>query len=107
MNQRYDTSGSGNGRMQWGGYGFMAGIVLGVLIGWFFAGFIWAFIRVGVVLLAVIPLVLLYIGWRKFVAPILRPPVQSEPVRREYVDAGYAIETRAVVHGTEREPMPR
>ena len=107
MNQRNGTRESGNGRVHWGGYGFMAGIVLGVLIGWFFAGFIGAFIRVAVVALAVIPIVLLYIAYRKFIAPILRPPEPREPVRREYIDPGYAIETRAVVHGTEREPMPR
>ena len=102
MNQGTGTSNHGNGRMQWGGYGFMAGIALGVLMGWFFAGFIGAFVRVAMVALAVIPLVLLYIAWRKFIAPILRPPV-----RREYVQPGYAIETRAVVRGTEREPLPR
>ncbi|MCD6027874.1 MAG: hypothetical protein K0S78_48 [Thermomicrobiales bacterium] len=107
MNQRYGTNGTGNGRIQWGGYGFIAGIVLGVLIGWFFAGFIWAFIRVGMVALVVIPAVLLFIGWRKYVAPMLRSPVQREPMRHEYIDPGYAIETRAVVHGTEREPLPR
>jgi hypothetical protein len=92
--------------MQWGGYGFMAGIVLGVLIGWSFAGFIGAFIRVGVVALVLVPLVLLYIAWRKFVAPVLRPPAQREYVK-EHADTGYAIETRAVVRGAEREPLPR
>ena len=97
---------SGRGRMQWGGYGFMAGIVLGVLIGWSFAGFIGAFIRVGVVALVLVPVALLYIAWRKFVAPILRPPVQREYVR-EYGDSGNAIETRAVVRGAEREPLLR
>ena len=107
MNQRYGTNGTGNGRIQWGGYGFVSGIVLGVLIGWFFAGFIGAFIRVGVVALVVIPIVLLFIGWRKYIAPILRPPAPREPMRHEYIDPGYAIDTRAVVHGTEREPLTR
>jgi hypothetical protein len=102
MNQDNRGSGSGSIRVQWGGYGFMAGIALGVLIGWFFAGFIGAFIRVGLVLLVLVPLVLLYIGWRKFVAPILQPRA-----RREYVDPGYAIETRAVVSRADREPQPR
>lgn len=99
----------GSGRMQWGGYGFMAGIVLGVLMGWFFAGFIGAFIRVAAVALVLVPVVLLYIAWRKFFAPILRPPAQRPYVdpQRPYVDAGYAIETRGVVHGVDREPLPR
>lgn len=102
MNQGNRGNGTGSVRVQWGGYGFMAGIGVGVLFGWFFAGFIGAFIRVGVVLLVLVPVVLLFIAWRKFMAPILRPPV-----RREYVDPGYAIETRAVVHSAEREPLPR
>ena len=107
MNGRDDMNRTQGGRFQWGSFGFVAGILLGVLMGWFFAGFIWAFIRVGMVALVVIPAVLLFIGWRKYVAPMLRPPVQREPMRHEYIDPGYAIETRAVVHGTEREPLPR
>lgn len=102
MNPRDGANGSKNGRMHWGGYGFLTGIVLGVLMGWFFAGFIGAFIRVAMVALAVVPLALLYIAWRRFVAPLLRPPVE-----RRYEDPGYAIETRAVVQGGVREPQPR
>ena len=106
MHQGNRETRGGNGRMQWGGYGFMAGIVLGVLMGWFFAGFIGAFIRVAAVALVLVPVLLLYIAWRKFVSPVLRPPVGQEYVR-EYGDTGYAIETRAVVRGAEREPLPR
>ncbi len=102
MNSGNGMHGSGNGRMQWGSYGFMAGIVLGMLMGWFFAGFIGAFIRVAIVALAVVPLVLIFLAWRRYVAPIIRPPME-----RRYVDPGYAIETRSVVHGAEREPLPR
>jgi hypothetical protein len=46
--------------------------------------------------------VLLYIAWRKFVAPILRPAP-----RQEYVEPGYAIETQVVGRGAEREAMQR
>ena len=102
MNQGNRGNVAGSVRMQWGGYGFMAGIVLGVLMGWFFAGFIGAFIRVGVVLLVLVPVVLLFIAWRKFVAPAFRPPAA-----REYVEPGYAIETRSVVRSEEREPLRR
>jgi hypothetical protein len=108
---------SSGGRMQWGSYGFFAGVVVGVLIGWMFAGFIGALFRVAIVAAAVVPLVLLYILWRKVISPWLRPP--QEP-RYSHLDTprydfGYdydytpadAIETRAVVRGVAREPNLR
>jgi len=99
-NERYSSTPSG--RMQWGSYGFMAGILLGVMVGWLFHGFVGAFVRVGMVALAVLPLILLYIAWRKVVAPWLRPAND-----REYVQSGGAIETRGVVQGVVHEPRPR
>ena len=97
-------SGSQGGRFQWGSYGFLAGILLGVLMGWLFAGFVGAFIRVAMVALAIVPLVLVYIAWRKVVAPWLRPPVERQ---YEYMGPVNAIETRAVVHGVVHDPRPR
>ena len=76
MNGRDGMSGSQGGRFQWGSYGFLAGILLGVLMGWFFAGFIGAFIRVAMVALVIVPVVLVFLAWRKFVAPWLRPPAE-------------------------------
>ena len=46
------------------------------------------------VALVIVPVVLVYLAWRKFVAPWLRPPAE-----RHYVGPVNAIETRAVVHG--------
>lgn len=97
-------SGSQGGRFQWGSYGFLAGILLGVLMGWLFAGFVGAFIRVAMVALAIVPLVLVYIAWRKVVAPWLRPPVERQ---YQYMMPPNAIETRAVVHGVVHEPRTR
>src|SRR5215218_4984425 len=94
MNGRDDMTRSQNGRFQWGSLGFLAGILLGVLMGWFFAGFVGAFIRVAMVALIIVPVVLAYLAWRKYVAPWLRPPT-----KRQYVGPVNAIETRAVVHG--------
>ena len=88
--------------MQWGSYGFVAGLLIGVLLGWMFAGFIGAFVRVAIFLAAVVPIVLVYIAWRKFIAPWLRPPAQQTSIAP--VDA---IETRAVVHQPVREPLTR
>ena len=77
-------------------------MVLGILVGWFFAGFIGAFVRVAIAAMVIIPLVLLFLAWRKYVAPILRPPAQER-----YLVTPAPIETTAVVHGTVREPLPR
>jgi hypothetical protein len=88
--------------MQWGSYGFVIGIVVGILLGWLFGGFVGAFIRVAMVAMAVVPLVLLYIAWRRYLAPLLRPPVV-----RDYEHPANAIETRAVVHSAVREPQPQ
>ena len=76
-----------------GKFRFFAGILLGVLLGWIFAGFIGAFIRIAMVALVVVPVVLAYLAWRRYIAPWLRPPAE-----RHYVGP-VAIETRAVVHG--------
>mgnify|MGYP000660363416 CR=1 FL=1 len=90
------------GRMQWGSYGFVAGLSIGVLLGWMLSGFIGAFIRVGIVALVVIPIVLLFLAWRRFVTPVFEPPP-----RREYVAGPDAIEARAVVQAKAREPLRR
>jgi hypothetical protein len=93
MNGRDGMRGSQGGRFQWGSFGFFAGIMLGVLLGWFFAGFIGAFIRVAMVALVIVPVVVVYLAWRRYIAPWLRPPAE-----RHYVGPVNAIETRAVVH---------
>ena len=104
----------GSGRMQWGSYGFIAGIVLGVMIGWMFSGFVGLVIRFGLALLVFIPIVLLYLGYRKFVAPMRRAMTveymntQPMPYSGDYgTPGGYgSIETRHVVRGAPVEsPM--
>ena len=102
MNGREGMRGSQGGRFQWGSFGFFAGILLGVLLGWFFAGFVGAFIRVAMVALIIVPVVLVYLAWRRYIAPWLRPPAE-----RRYVGPVNAIETRAVVHGGVPDPRAR
>ena len=102
MNQREREQESQSSRMQWGSYGFLAGILIGVVMGWMFAGFVGAFVRVAMVALVAVPVVLLYLAWRKFVAPLMRPPVA-----RQFAAPTNAIETNAVVHGAASEPQPR
>ncbi len=116
MNTQYPYGQSqGSSRMQWGSYGFIAGIVLGVMIGWMFSGFVGLVIRFGLVLLILIPVVLLYIAYRKFVSPVKRMMTveyinsQPAPYSNGYgTPGGYgSIETRHVVHRTPAESRMR
>ena len=102
MNGRDAMRGLQDGRFQWGSYGFLAGILLGVFIGWFFAGFIFAFIRFAMLALVIVPVVLVFLAWRKYITPWLQPP--AEP---RYVGPANAIETRAVVHESVADPRTR
>lgn len=102
MNRQDDRIGQVSGRMQWGSYGFLAGVIVGVLAGWFFAGFVGALIRVALVAIAVVPVILIYLAWRRYVSPWLRPPAPPT-----YMSPMGAIETTAVVHGAGSHPQPR
>lgn len=102
MNGRDSMRRPQGGRFPWGSFGFFAGILLGVVLGWFFAGFVGAFIRVALVALIIVPVVLAYLGWRKYIAPWLRPPAETR-----YVEPINTIETRAVVHGGVPDPRAR
>jgi hypothetical protein len=116
MNTQYPYGQSqGSSRIQWGSYGFIAGIVLGVMIGWMFSGFVGLVIRFGLALLVLIPILLLYVAYRKFVSPVRRMMtveyVHSQPVP---YGGGYgapgtngSIETRHVVRGAPGESTMR
>ena len=102
MSRHDGAVGSQSGRFQWGSYGFLAGIVVGLLMGWMFHGFVGAFVRLALVAIVVVPLILGYLAWRRYVSPLLRPPVQTDSI----VPAG-AIETRAVVRGMAHQTRAR
>ena len=111
MNRRDNIIDLKVGRFLWGSYGFLAGVLLGVLMGWFFAGFVGAFIRVAIVAFVIVPVVLAYLAWRKFVAPLLRPPAERHYVRagQRHRDAGGRSRSRAgsadaVIAGLSRSP---
>lgn len=98
------------GRIQWGSFGFIAGIVIGIMLGWMFSGLIGAFVRLALVAMVVIPLILLYIAWRKFFAPARPQQYPSQfggALDRDYGDPFSAIETRGVVRGQVHEPRVR
>lgn len=80
----------------------MAGLAVGVMAGWIFSGFVGALVRVGLAALIVVPVVLVFLAYRRFVAPLFRPSSTPAPVVNPN-----AIETRAVLHNQTREPLPR
>ena len=76
MNRRHDIGRSQGGRFQWGSFGFLAGVLLGI-----FDGVVFRRIHRRVHPrrdggLVIIPVVLIFLAWRKFVAPWLRPPAE-------------------------------
>ena len=102
MNRRGAAPAAAGGRIQWGSYGFMAGLVVGVLLGWMLSGFIGAFVRVGIVALIVVPLVLLFLAWRRYVTPLFQPPAE-----REVIAAPHVIDAQVITPSQMREPQPR
>ena len=116
MNTQYPYGQSqGSSRMQWGSYGFIAGIVLGIMIGWMFSGLVGLVIRFGLALLVLIPILLLYVAYRKFVSPVRRMMTveyvnsQPAPYSGGYgTPGGYgSIETSHVVHRASAESHMR
>jgi hypothetical protein len=52
-------------RFQWGSYGFLPGIILGIILGWLFHGVVSWIVRFGIVFLLLIPIVaVLFVWWR-------------------------------------------
>lgn len=51
---------------RWARYAFLAGLLLGLLLGWFFHTVISLFLRLGVALIILVPLVVIaYLLWRR------------------------------------------
>ncbi len=53
-------------RFRWGSYGFVGGVLVGAFLGWFFHGLISTIFRFGFVALLLIPLVIVFLVWRRF-----------------------------------------
>jgi F0F1-type ATP synthase assembly protein I len=62
-------------RFQFGSYGFIAGLVVGLLLGWLFHGFVGFVVRFGLVVLLLTPLVVIFLIWRKLSDRDPRPQV--------------------------------
>jgi hypothetical protein len=44
-------------RIRWAGCGVIAGLIMGMVLGWMFHGFVGAIIKIGIVLIFLVPLV--------------------------------------------------
>lgn len=44
-------------RMRWAGCGVLAGLIMGMFLGWMFHGFVGTIIKIGIVLIFMVPLV--------------------------------------------------
>ena len=101
MNQRFGPMVVLRDRFQWVSYGFIAGIVLGIVLGWLFHGVVGWIFRFGLVALLLVPLVALFIVWRRLSSPSRQDEVIDghRPSLRERSDVveadSYVIETRA------------
>ena len=102
MNRQRGTAASSGGRFEWGSYGFLAGVIVGLLLGWMFHGLVGTLVRFALVAAVLVPIVILYLAWRRFVTPWLRPPVTE----RELWPNG-AIETASVVQNVTSAPHSR
>jgi len=52
-------------RFRWGSYGVVGGLLVGIILGWFFHGVVSWIVRFGFVLLLLVPLVAVFLFWRR------------------------------------------
>ena len=77
-------------RFQWGSYGFIPGLILGIVLGWLFHGVVSWIFRFGLVALLLVPLVIAFVVWRRW----------SDRSRRDdVIESRYVVETRVDERG--------
>jgi Flp pilus assembly protein TadB len=52
-------------RFQWGSYGVVVGLLLGLILGWLFHGVVGTIVRFGFVALVLIPFIVAFVVWRR------------------------------------------
>ena len=63
---------------RWARYAFLGGLLLGLLLGWFFHAVISLFLRLGLALALLLPIVIIaYLLWRRRTRP--RPSMEPRP----------------------------
>jgi hypothetical protein len=101
MSQRFGPMTMIRDRFQWVSYGFIAGVILGLILGWLFHSVVGWIFRFGLVALLLVPLVILFIVWRRFSDGSKRDVVSGETPslrggRDNLVETdSYVIETQA------------
>jgi F0F1-type ATP synthase assembly protein I len=50
-------------RVRWSSCGLIAGLAIGIILGWLFSGFVGAVVRLAVILLFLIPLIAALVFW--------------------------------------------
>jgi len=91
-------------RFQWAGYGFVAGLLIGLLTGVFFYSIVSLVLRYGLVALLLVPLVWLVFTWRGR-RPSPPPPTRSDVVARG--GDGSLIDTIYVLDGDAKPDYER
>ena len=53
-------------RFNWGSYGFISGILIGLVLGWLFHGVVGTVLRFFLVALLLVPVFVAFLVWRRF-----------------------------------------
>jgi len=87
---------AGRDRIQWSAYGFIAGILIGLVLGWLFHGVIGTVVNFLIVAALLTPFIIAYIFWRRTKERIedIRTPDPEPTVR---LDRGDPIDTTSYV----------
>jgi uncharacterized membrane protein YfcA len=95
-------------RLQWTVYGFIAGILIGLVLGWLFHGIITAAFNFLLVAALLVPFILAFLFWRKVQserrADVPPPPAPYDPslAPGQTVETTYTIADRAGAESRDR-----
>ncbi len=97
---------AGRDRMQWSAYGFIAGILIGLVLGWLFHGVIGTIINFLIVAALLLPFIIAFIFWRRTKDRIedIRTPDPEPAVR---LDRGDSIDATSYVIRERSESQER
>lgn len=94
-------------RLQWTGFGFVAGILIGAVLGWLFHGVIGAAFQMIIVAALLAPFVIAYLFWRRTRRAMTAQPPPPPAPYGEALQRGEPIETTRYVVQEHVEPRDR